>query len=94
MSTQDELDDLPEMTEEHMRELRTPEPEIQIDVISKEKDLHLGAPKVKKIDTDWFIKEYGPKPPGPGILTLDVLVVVLFLGMCDILLLSWIHVFS
>ena len=76
-----EIDELPELTEEMLSEL-------------KNTDLHLGAAEVKQVDHDWFIKKYGPKPPGPGIIALDVLIIALFLIFVDIFILSWIYVFN
>lgn len=80
---EDELDDLPEMTEEMLAELK-----------QHPVDLHLGAPEVKKIDPNWWIKEYGPKPAGSGIMVLDILIMVMFFVFLGIFILSWIHVFS
>ena len=87
MNTQDELDDLPEMTEEHWRDLRPAE--IHVDM-SKEKDLHLGAPVVK----GWWIKEFGPKPKGPEIYALDALSIVLGCALLYFVFKSWLFVFS
>jgi hypothetical protein len=81
----DPLDDLPDMPADPIPELRT--------VVPAE-DLHLGVPEVRAINKDWWIKEYGPKPPGPGIFMLDALIVAMALGMLNILFLAWTHVFS
>ena len=40
-------------------------------------DLHLGAATVKTFNKNWWMETYGPKPPGPGIITMNVLVVLL-----------------
>jgi hypothetical protein len=76
-------DDLPEFTEEMLAELK-----------QKPVDLHLGAVVVRKSDADWYIKKYGPKPPGIGIKMLDVLIFLLFFITCDLIVLTWLHVFS
>jgi hypothetical protein len=76
-------DDLPEFTEEMLAELK-----------QKPVDLHLGAPEVKQFDRDWWTKKYGPKEPGIGIKMLDVLIFLLFLTACDLIVLTWMHVFS
>lgn len=39
-------------------------------------DLHLGAATVKPLQRDWWMEAYGPKQPGPGIMLLNVLIVL------------------
>ena len=80
---EDELDDLPEMTDEMLAELK-----------QKPVDLHLGSAEVKSLDRDWWAKKYGPKPAGSGIMVLDILIMFMFFIFLDIFILSWTHVFS
>lgn len=80
---EDELDDLPEMTEEMLAELK-----------QHPVDLHLGAPEVKKIDPNWWIKEYGPKPKGLGMYVLDASIMLLTLIVLYLTIMSWIYFFS
>jgi hypothetical protein len=61
--------------------------------MNKHVDLHLGAAEVKPYN-DWWIKEYGPKPPGPLIYALDALIVILSFVALDLIVISWMHVFS
>lgn len=63
-------------------------------VIVQAEDLHLGPAEVKKINNDWWMKEYGPKPPGPGILALDFLILILGSICFWIIIVSWQYVFS
>ena len=39
-------------------------------------DLHLGAAEAKPFSSKW-LEANGPKPNGPGIIALDVLIAVL-----------------
>lgn len=57
-------------------------------------DLQLGVPEVKRLDKDWWVEKYGPKPPGVAILSLDF--AILLLGSINfwIIIVSWQHVFS
>lgn len=75
----DELDELPEFTEEMLAELK-----------QKPVDLHLGPAQVKKSDPNWYVKKYGPRPPGPGILAMDALIVVLFVTALILFVKSWV----
>jgi hypothetical protein len=61
--------------------------------MNKHVDLHLGAAEVKPYD-DWWIKKYGPKPPSPVIYALDALIVMLALIVIDLIIMSWMYVFS
>jgi hypothetical protein len=84
MSTKDDFDDdLPDMTDEIMNEFKAMKPV----------DLHLGPAQVKPVD-DWWIKQYGPKPNGPGIIALDALIMLLTLIVLDLIVMSWMYVFS
>lgn len=79
-----DIDDLPEMTEEIIVELK-----------QHPVDLHLGPAEVKGHDyIDWWVKKHGPKPPGPGIIALDILIGLLALVAMDLIIISWMHVFS
>jgi len=73
--------DMPELTDEMLTEL-------------KNTDLHLGAAEVKGFDKDWWTKKYGPKPPGPVIHAMDALIVMLALIVIDLIIMSWMYVFS
>jgi hypothetical protein len=57
-------------------------------------DLHLGVPEVKRFDKDWWVKKYGPKPPGVAILLLDFAILLLGSICFWIIIVSWQHVFS
>jgi hypothetical protein len=76
--------DMPELTDEMVNEFQQ----------LKNVDLHLGVPEVKTVSKDWWIKEYGPKPPGPAIYALDTVIVMLTLIVIDLIIMSWIHLFS
>jgi len=78
-----DLDDMPELTEEMITELK-----------QHPVDLHLGVPEVKMVDKDWWAKKYGPKPPGPAIYALDALIVLLALIVIDLCIMSWMYLFS
>ena len=80
----EELDELPEFTDEMAKEFQE----------LRHVDLHLGAAEVKQSNSDWFVKKYGPKPPGPGIVALDVLIILLALVVIDLIILSWMFVFG
>ena len=85
MSTKDDFnDDLPDMTDEIMNEFREMKPV----------DLHLGPAEVKPFGKNAWINEYGPKPKGPAIYTLDALIVMLTLIVLDLIVMSWMYVFS
>ena len=77
-------DDLPDMTDEIMNEFQAMKPV----------DLHLGPAEVKKVDQNSWLKEFGPKPPGPGIIALDALIVFLFCATVWFIIDAWIFVFS
>ena len=81
--------DLPDMPNDPWPEIRE-EPKL----IVQAEDLHLGPATVRPLNDKWWIKEYGPKPPGPGIVALDLIIIGMVLIMLDILVLAWIHVFS
>jgi hypothetical protein len=81
MAVVDDID-LPELTEEHLAELRP-----------KAVDLHLGPAEVKAVKQDWWIKEYGPKPPSLFVRTLDVIIVLMTVFMLGLLAKVWIWVF-
>ena len=57
-------------------------------------DLRLGPAEVKRIDRNAWINEFGPKPPGPEIIALDILTVVLGCMLLYFVFMSWIYVFS
>lgn len=40
-------------------------------------DLHLGAATVKPLSRSWA-EQHGPQPPGPGMRTLDFVVLAMF----------------
>lgn len=85
MSTKDDFnDDLPDMTDEIMNEFKAMKPV----------DLHLGPAEVKRIDRNAWMKEFGPKPPGPEIIALDILTVVLGCMLLYFVFMSWMYAFS
>lgn len=85
MNTYDDFDDdLPEVTQEMINEYKQPQ----------HVDLHLGPAEVKKVDQNAWLKEFGPQPPGPGIIALDVLIVAMTFVVMDLIVVSWMHVFS
>lgn len=87
MSTKDDFnDDLPDMPIE-------PDPPPPTIVVIAE-DLRLGPAEVKPYDRNAWMKEFGPKPPGPEIIALDILTVVLGCILLYFLFKSWLHVFS
>jgi hypothetical protein len=57
-------------------------------------DLHLGAAVVKPFSKKSWAEEYGPKPPGPFIRTLDVLFVLLTLSTAYLITKVWIWLFT
>jgi len=75
-------DDLPELTDEMLVELRT-----------SNQDLHLGPAKVKPLNKSWA-DTYGPKPPGPAIRALDITIAVLGIGTLYLILNVWIWIFT
>ena len=77
-------DDLPDMTDEIMNEFKAIKPA----------DLHLGPAEVKKVTDVSWINQYGPKPPGPGIIALDALIVIMSCATVWFIINSWIFVFS
>jgi hypothetical protein len=79
-----DFDDMPEMTDEMMNEFQQ----------LKNVDLHLGAAEVKTFGQRSWVDQHGPKPPGPGILALDVLIVFLSCAMCWLTVNVWIWTFS
>jgi hypothetical protein len=80
----DDLDDMPEMTDEIMNEFKAIKPA----------DLHLGAAEVKPFSKNSWVDQYGPKPPGPGIIALDILIVFLSCATVWFIINAWIYVFS
>ena len=85
MSTKDDFDDdLPDMTEEIMNEFHAMKPV----------DLHLCPAEVKPINQNAWLNEYGPKPKGPAIYALDALIMLLTLIVLDLIVMSWMYVFS
>ncbi len=79
-----DFDDMPEMTDEMMNEFQQ----------LKNVDLHLGAAEVKTIGQRSWVDQHGPKPLGPGIIALDVLIVFLSCAMCWLTVNVWIWTFS
>ena len=77
-------DDLPDMTDEIMNEFKAIKPA----------DLHLGPAEVKKVNDVSWINQYGPKPPGPGIIALDALIVIMSCATVWFIINAWIFVFS
>jgi hypothetical protein len=77
-------DDLPEMTDEIMNEFTAIKPA----------DLHLGLAEVKPLGKNSWIDQYGPKPPGPGIIALDALIVIMSCATVWFIINAWIFVFS
>lgn len=61
--------------------------------IAQAEDLHLGPATVKPWGKSW-IEDHGPKPPGPGLLALDFLIVSLISIVFWTIIVSWQHVFS
>ena len=53
-------------------------PPPQIVIIAE--DLKLGPAEVKPYDRNAWIKEFGPKPPGPGMRAMDFLILVMLSG--------------
>ena len=85
MSTKDDFnDDLPDMTDEIMNEFKAMKPV----------DLHLGPAEVKRIERNAWMNEHGPKPPGPEIIALDILTVVLGCMLLYFVFMSWMYAFS
>ena len=80
----DDFDDMPEMTDEIMNEFKAIKPA----------DLHLGPAEVKPLGQNSWLNQYGPKPPGPGIIALDVLIVFLSCATVWVIIDAWIFVFS
>jgi len=80
----DDFDDMPEMTDEIMNEF----------TVMKPVDLHLGTAEVKKVDQNSWLKEFGPKPPGPEIIALDALIVIMSCATVWFIINAWIFVFS
>ena len=82
----DDLDnlDLPDMPDE-------PIPAPELNMVIPAKDLHLGAATVKPLRRS-RAKYHISKPP--GIFVLDALIVIMTLLILDILVLSWMFVFS
>ena len=84
----EELDELPEFTDDMAKEFQA----------LRHVDLHLGAAPVQDDpwlkNPEWWIKRYGPKPSGPGIFALDVLIILLTLVVIDLIVLSWMFVFG
>lgn len=76
-------DDFPELTDEMVAELQA----------SRSVDLHLGPATVKASD-DWWIKQYGPKPPSPAVRMLDVSIALLVLANVYLILKIWIWMFT
>ena len=64
-------DDLPERPVE-------PDPPPQIMVTAEESKL--GPAEVKPYDRNAWIREFGPKPPGPGMRAVDFLILAMFAG--------------
>jgi hypothetical protein len=83
MNKPNDLDDFPELTDGMLVELK-----------QHPVDLHLGVPDVKPVADDWWIKKYGPKPPSPVIYAMDALIVLLELIVIDLIIMSWMYVFS
>ena len=68
-SADDDIE-LPEFTQEHIDALKTPAaPEPLV-------DLHLGPAVVQPVD-NWWIKQYGPRPPSLLSRSLDVIIALL-----------------
>jgi hypothetical protein len=91
-------DDFPEeMTQEELtkmlKDLET-KPSDEVTIMSNNIDLHLGAAEVKPFSKNSWIDQYGPKPPGPGIIALDILIVFLSCATVWFIINSWIYVFS
>ena len=80
----DDFDDLPEMTDEIMNEFKSIKPA----------DLHLDPAEVKPLGKNSWIDQYGPKPPGPGIIALDALIVIMSCATVWFIINAWIFVFS
>lgn len=74
--------DMPELTDEMLTELKP------------SGDLHLGASPVKQFNKDWWMKEYGPRKPGPAILAIDALIILMALIVLDLIIMSWMYVFN
>ena len=77
-------DDLPDMTDEIMNEFKAIKPA----------DLHLGPSEVKPLSKNSWINQYGPKPPGPGIIALDILIVIMSCATAWFIINAWVYVFS
>lgn len=65
-------DDLPD------RPVEPDPPPPQIVVIAE--DLKLGPAEVNPYDRNAWIKEFGPKPPGPGMRAIDFVIVGMLAG--------------
>ena len=77
-------DDLPERPVE-------PDPPPQTVVIAE--DLKLGSAEVKSYDRNAWIREFGPKPPGPGMRAMDFVIVGMFAGAVILILKACIWAF-
>jgi hypothetical protein len=84
MNKPNDLDDLPDMTDEIMNEFTAIKPV----------DLHLGPAEVKPLSQASWVKQYGPKPPGPEIIALDALIVIMSCATVWFIINAWIFVFS
>ena len=65
-------DDLPDMHTEP----DPPPPQIMVTA----EDLKPGPAEVKSYDRNAWVKEFGPKPPGPGMRTMDFVIVGMLAG--------------
>jgi hypothetical protein len=62
-------------------------------VVVQAEDLHLGPATVQPRRKSW-VEEHGPQRPGPGLLVLDFLIVLLISIVFWTIIVSWQHVFS
>ena len=85
MSKSDDDFDLPEYHADPL-----PAPAQNVVVIAE--DLHLGPAEVKAWGKSW-VDEHGPKPPGLGILALDVIIMLMASVVFWIIIVSWQYVF-
>ena len=89
-------DDFPEeMSRDEMikmlKNLETNPPE-KVAVMINTIDLHMSPAEVKPAG-DWWIKQYGPKPPGLFVRSLDAIIALLTLYVVWLIIRSWIWIF-
>jgi hypothetical protein len=90
-------DDFPEeMSRDEMikmlKDLETNPPE-KVAVMNNNVDLHLDAAEVKPFGQRSWIDQYGPKPPGLFVRSLDVIIALLALYVVWLIIRVWFWIF-